>query len=85
MFKPRFSLASVLVMITLLTAISAWMMKMDGGGLEFTRGVPFAWYHWADYKHASPFNLLGLIGDILFWLPIVLGAGFLTDKIIKRR
>jgi hypothetical protein len=56
---------------------------MNGNGFEYTHGAPFAWYHWADYKQSSPFNWLGLIGDIVFWLPIVLGVGLLTDKITK--
>lgn len=85
MFKPRFSLAAVLVMVAVVILISTWMFRMDGGGFEYTRGVPFPWYHWADYKHASPFNFLGLIGDILFWLPAVLCVGVLTDKLFKQR
>jgi hypothetical protein len=72
-------------MIALIIMIAAWMFKIRGGRLEFRRGVPFAWYHWADYKHASPFNLVGLIADILFWTPLVLGAGVLTERFLKRR
>jgi hypothetical protein len=38
MFKPRFSFASVLLMIALIIMIAAWMFKIRGGGLEFRRG-----------------------------------------------
>ena len=84
MFKPKFSVASLVVMVVMTVVASFRMIAPEGTGFEIKAGFPFNWYHWADYKHASPYNFLAIVGDVLFWLAIVFGAGLLTEKIIKR-
>ena len=83
------------ILITLLTGIrrGEWSTGFSGG-----TGMGFPWYFWrtvtwtdvfghigsADRQDALAFSIISLIGDILFWLLVLLISQFILKRVLQQ-
>ena len=87
MLKQRFSLLSIIVILTASSLATFGMMQVQGHGFAGHTGFPFAWRWWSEWPINGAhfgYNWLGLVLDIAIWFCAVIALGVLVESIIQK-